>query len=161
MSFQSTLSPAGPRMIGGLTRRSLISAVTAMSNTSSPNRRPLGQPPGMVPPPNPVWILLVSAQLADRDGQRHEMDVEAALRVLARRTQLEQIENGLNVRVKTVVTLAGESEVTVAQIRDRFPSVTIQVRFSSHAVLGPVFAIVALVVIRRGDALIVGRDDAS
>ena len=49
MSLLSTLSPAGPRMIGGLTRRSLISAVTAMSTTSSPKRRPFGQPPGTVP----------------------------------------------------------------------------------------------------------------
>ena len=36
-------------MIGGLVRRSLISAVTAISTTSSPNLRPLGQPPGTTP----------------------------------------------------------------------------------------------------------------
>ena len=44
----------------GLTRRSLISAVTAISTTSSPKRRPFGQPPGTVPPPNPAWTWLVS-----------------------------------------------------------------------------------------------------
>src|ERR1035438_2517537 len=35
-------------------------AVTAMSTTSSPNRRPLGQPPGTTPPPKPVCTLLTS-----------------------------------------------------------------------------------------------------
>src|ERR671925_2279738 len=60
MSLPLTLSPAGPRTIGGLTRRSLISAVTAMSTTSSPNRRPFGQPPGITPSPKPGWIRLTS-----------------------------------------------------------------------------------------------------
>ena len=60
MSLLFTLSPAGPRMMGGLTRRSLMSAVNAISTTSSPNRRPLGQPPGTVPSPKPAWTELVS-----------------------------------------------------------------------------------------------------
>src|SRR5919109_3819658 len=62
MSLALTLSPAGPRTIGGLTRRSLMSAVTAMSRTSSPNRRPFGQPPGTTPPPKPActWLTRVS-----------------------------------------------------------------------------------------------------
>ena len=46
-------------MTGGLTRRSLLKAVTAMSMTSSPNRRPFGQPPGTVPPPKPACTVLV------------------------------------------------------------------------------------------------------
>src|SRR5262249_44375251 len=58
MSLWSTPSPAGPRMIGGLTRRSLIRAVTATSTTSSPKRLPFGQPPGTTPPPKPGWIWL-------------------------------------------------------------------------------------------------------
>ena len=45
-------------------RRSLMRAVTAMSTTSSPKRRPLGQPPGIDPPlPNGSWILLLSTSL--------------------------------------------------------------------------------------------------
>src|SRR5882672_10113285 len=59
ISFQSTLSPAGPRIVGGLVRKSLMSAVTAISTTSSPKRRPLGQPPGTVPPPKPDCTVLV------------------------------------------------------------------------------------------------------
>ena len=63
-SFVFTLSPAGPLMISGLLRRSLISAVTAMSITSSPKRRPFGQPPGIVPagkPGRPACTVLVKA----------------------------------------------------------------------------------------------------
>ena len=48
MSFWSTLSPATWMNSGGL-RRSLSKAVMAMSTTSSPKRRPFGQPPGMNP----------------------------------------------------------------------------------------------------------------
>ena len=42
-------------------RRSLIRAVTAISSTSSPKRRPLGQPPGINPLlPKGSWIALWS-----------------------------------------------------------------------------------------------------
>ena len=41
-------------------RRSLMSAVTAISTTSSPKRRPFGQPPGITPLPKPGWIWLTS-----------------------------------------------------------------------------------------------------
>ena len=74
MSFLSTLSPAGPRMIGGLTRRSLISAVTAMSTTSSPKRRPFGQPPGTVAAAE-SRLHLARQHVAAEDAQAREAGV--------------------------------------------------------------------------------------
>src|ERR1039457_2177844 len=58
-SFPATLSIlAADRIVSGFVRRSLTTAVTAIDNTSSPQRRPFGQPPATAPPPKPVWMLL-------------------------------------------------------------------------------------------------------
>src|SRR5436190_24318004 len=88
------------------------------------------------------------------------MNVESALGVLAGRAKLQQIEHGLDVRVKAIVALAGESDVTAAQIRDGLRRVTVQRSLRGHAVAGRIFTVVALVVKRRGDALIIWRNDA-
>src|SRR5262249_367585 len=49
--------------------------------------------------------LLVPTQFTYRNNQRHEMNVESALRVLAWRTKLQQIEYGIDVSIETIVTL--------------------------------------------------------
>src|SRR6185436_20874302 len=56
--------------------------------------------------------------------------------------------------------LAGESDVTAAEVRDGLRRVTIQCRLCGHAVLRRIFAVVALIVEWRGDALVIGRNGA-
>src|SRR4029453_13454959 len=63
--------------------------------------------------------LLVTAQFAQRNHKAHHMNIEPALGVDARRTKLQQIENGIDVSIETIVTLACEREVTAAQVLDR------------------------------------------
>src|ERR1051326_1182418 len=87
------------------------------------------------------------------------MNVESALGVLAGRTKLQQVEHRLDVRVKAIVALAGESDVTAAQVRDGLRRVTVQSSLRGHAVAGRILAVVALVVKRSGDALIIWRND--
>src|SRR4030095_4190861 len=70
MSLPSTLSPA-VRITGGLTRRSLMSALTAISTTSSPHRRPFGPPPRSAPAPTP-WCELADQRIAAEDAQSRE-----------------------------------------------------------------------------------------
>ena len=55
--------------------------------------------------------LLIAADLAERDRQRHQVNVEAALGVLARGAKRQQIEDRLDVGVEAVVTLTGERGV--------------------------------------------------
>src|SRR5262249_45322250 len=52
--------------------------------------------------------LLVTAQFAYRNHQRHEMNVESALGILTRRTKLQEIEDGVDVTIETIVTLSCE-----------------------------------------------------
>jgi hypothetical protein len=52
--------------------------------------------------------LLVTTQFAHRNHQRHKVNIESALRVLARRTKLQEIEYGIDVAIETIVTLACE-----------------------------------------------------
>src|SRR5438876_7221791 len=104
--------------------------------------------------------LLVTAQFGDRNHQRHEVDVEPALRVLARRTKLQEIEYGQDVGIETIVTLACECEVTAAQVLDCLRGVTIQLSFRGDAVLRGIAAVVALIIKRSGNTLVVWRNGA-
>src|SRR5579859_669216 len=85
------------------------------------------------------------------------MNVKPGLGILARRTELQQIKDGLNVPVETIVALAGESHVTAVEAGDRFLSVAIQVARRSHTRFGWVLAVVPLIVERGRDALVVRR----
>ncbi len=73
---------------------------------------------------------------------------------------MEEVKDGLNVRVKAIIALAGESGVTVAQVRDGFTGVAIQLRFCRDSIFCGVFAVIVHVVIWSGDALVVGRNDS-
>src|ERR1051326_1655255 len=88
------------------------------------------------------------------------MKIEPALSIDARRAQLEQIEYSLNIRIKPIISLAGEGDVALAQVGDGFAGVTVQLRFGSNAIFGRILAIVTLVVVGRRDALVIRRDDA-
>ena len=96
----------------------------------------------------------------DWNGQFNQVNVESPLRVLAWRTQLKQVKDGLDVGIETIVTLSSECNVAIVQRRDRLQGVFIQFSLRGNPVFGRILAIVALVVKRRGDALVVGRNDA-
>ena len=57
------------------------------------------------------------------------MDVEPALGVdgLARRPQLQQVEDRLDVGIEAVVPLAGEGDVAVLELGDRLRRVPVEV----------------------------------
>ena len=78
----------------------------------------------------------------------------------ARTAQLQQVEDRLDVGVEPVIALAGKRAIAVAQLGDRLRGVDVQVGVVGHAVLGRPFAVVVLVVLRRGVALVVRRHDA-
>src|SRR6266511_631040 len=52
--------------------------------------------------------LLVATQFDHRNHERHEMNVESALGLFARRTKQQEIEYGQDVGIETIVTLACE-----------------------------------------------------
>src|SRR4029453_1992217 len=56
--------------------------------------------------------LLVTAQFGQRKHKRHHVNVEPRLGVDTRRTNLQEIENGVYVSIETIVTLTCEREVT-------------------------------------------------
>ena len=67
----------------------------------------------------------------------------------------------MDVRVEAVVALSGKGGVTLAQRRDRLPGVLVQFCFGCDTILRWILAVVALIVERRGIALIVWRNDTS
>src|SRR4029450_2315840 len=89
--------------------------------------------------------LLITAQLTDWNRQGHQMDIEAALRILAWRPEFEQIKNRLDVGKKAIVALACKSDVAVAQVGDRLRGVTIQLCFRGDTIARRVFTIVSLI----------------
>src|SRR5438132_1221233 len=101
--------------------------------------------------------LLVTAQFAHRNHERHEVNVEPALGILARRTKLQEIEYGQDVGIETIVTLPCEREVTAAQVLDCLGGVPIQLSFRRDAVLRGIVAVVALIIKRSCNSLAVGR----
>src|SRR5262249_40289010 len=105
--------------------------------------------------------LLIAAELVDRNVERQRVDVESALRVhgRVRGTQLQQVEDRLDVGVEPIVSLAGERAVSVVEPGDRLRRVEIQLAFSGHAVLCRLLPIVVAVVLRRSVALVVWRYD--
>ena len=105
--------------------------------------------------------LLVTAQFAHRNHERHEVNVEPALGILARRTKLQEIEYGKDIPIETIVTLPCKREVTVAQVLDRLCCVTIQLSLRGDAVLRGIVPVVALIIKRSGNALIVRRNGTS
>ena len=104
--------------------------------------------------------MLVATEFAQRNSQRHQMHIESALSVLPRIAKFEQIKNGLNIGVKSIVALAGKCRVTIGESENRLPRVFIQLSRSGHAFAGRVFTVVAFVIKRRGVALIVRWNDA-
>src|SRR5213078_1512160 len=57
--------------------------------------------------------LMIAAQFLDGNRQCHQVNVESALRVLAWRTQLKQVKDGLDVGIETIVTLSSECKVAL------------------------------------------------
>ena len=105
--------------------------------------------------------LLIAADLAERDRQRHQVNVEPALGVLARRAKLQQIEDRLDVGVEAVVTLTGKRGVAAIEGGDRLSRIPIEIARDGDAIPGRVLAVVILVVERRGIPLVVRWDDAA
>ena len=103
---------------------------------------------------------MVAADLADRDFQRHEVDVESALIIFAGIVERQQVEDRPNVRIEPIVALPGERDVAAAQRRDHLARVPIQVSKRQRAVSSRLLPIVIPVVEPRGRALVVRRDDA-
>src|SRR5262249_8254597 len=101
--------------------------------------------------------LHVAAKVLDGNFQRHEMNVESTLGVLAWTAQLEEIEDRLDIGIEAVITLASKGNVTIVQMSDGLGRIAIELRFSGDAEPGRILTIVSLVVIRRGVTLIVGR----
>src|SRR5688572_5031482 len=99
--------------------------------------------------------LLVAAEFRDGHLERHQMQVESALRILARVAQLEQIEYRLDVGVEAVVALPGKRDITVRQFSYRFTRISIEFSLGRDAIARRVLAIVCLVVERRCVALVV------
>src|SRR5207247_7930379 len=91
-----------------------------------------------------------------RNHQRHHVNGEYALRVLAPRANLEEIEDRIHVGIEPIVTLTCERKVTPAQVLDRLCCITIQFRFRGHTVLRGIVAVVALIIKWSCYALIVG-----
>src|SRR5262249_21053648 len=104
--------------------------------------------------------LHVAAEVPDWNFQRHEMNVESPLRILARLAQPEEIEDRLDVGIEAIITLAGKGNVTIVQVSDGLARVAIQLRFGRDAESGRILTIVSLVVIGRGVTLVVGRHHA-
>src|SRR5436309_8318472 len=75
--------------------------------------------------------------------------------------KLQEIEYGIDVAVETIITLACERKVTATQVLDRLCCVTIQPAFRGYTVLRRIVAVIALVIKRSGNALIIGRNDAA
>ena len=80
--------------------------------------------------------------------------------VLSWRAQPQQVKNGLDIRKEPIVTLTGKGNVAVIQRGNGLAGVPIEFGSRGHAALGRVFTVVALVIERRGIALIVRRYDA-
>src|SRR5207247_6319216 len=85
--------------------------------------------------------LLITTQFTYRDGQFHQVNVKASLGIFARRPELQQIEHGLDVRIKTVVALTGKGDIPVGQGRDGLPRVFIELRFGGNTVPRRVLAV--------------------
>src|SRR5262245_19402810 len=63
--------------------------------------------------------LLIAAEFSQRNSQRHQMHIESALSVFARRgAQLEQVEYRLDIAVEAVIALPGEGRVPVGERED-------------------------------------------
>jgi hypothetical protein len=62
--------------------------------------------------------LPIAADVVDRNREFHQVQVEAALRILARIAQPQEIEHRLDVGVEPVVTLARERDVPVVERSD-------------------------------------------
>ena len=65
--------------------------------------------------------LLIAPELVDRDRERHQVQIEPALRVLAGVAQRQQVEDRLDVGVEAVIPLAGESYMAAVQRCDGLP----------------------------------------
>ena len=74
--------------------------------------------------------------------------------------KLQEVEHRLNVPIESIVALAGEGEVARIRACDRLAWCSDRARQRGDAVLRRVLTVVALVVERRGVALIIRRDDA-
>src|SRR5262245_57179140 len=105
--------------------------------------------------------LLISTQFAERDAQRHHVYVKSTLRVFARVTQLEQVEDRLNVAVEAVIALSGERSVAPGEVKDRLPRILVQFIRRRDAFTRRVLADVALVVKRGGVALVIRWNDSA
>src|SRR5262245_3741301 len=89
------------------------------------------------------------------------MYVEPRLRIDSiLRSQLEKIEDRLNIGIEAVITLTGECRVTVPEIKDRLLRILIQFPGGCDAFSCRVLAIVTLVVERCCVALVVGWNNA-
>src|SRR6185503_14504088 len=90
--------------------------------------------------------LTVASEIGKRNPERHEVEVEASLGILAGTAQLQQVEDRLDVGIKTVVALPRERDVARAEIDDPLLRVTIELGKGADAVLRGIVAVVALVV---------------
>ena len=104
--------------------------------------------------------LLIGAQFAHGNFQGHHVNVESSLRVLAGRAQLKQIKDCLNVAVETVIALARKGSVTARKTNDGLRGVMIEFGGRRHAIARGICPVVALIIFRGGNSLIVGWHDA-
>ncbi len=107
--------------------------------------------------------LLIAAERVDRDVERDRVNVEAALGVhgLRRGPQLEQVEDGLNIGIEAVVTLAGEREIAALELGNGLRRVAVEIALVADAVPGRLLTVVIAVVSRRGVSLVVRGDDSA
>src|SRR5262245_20372592 len=89
------------------------------------------------------------------------MNIESALGILARRAQLEEVKDGLNISIETSVTLPGDADVPATQVSNGLAGVAIQLRLGGDTVASRVFTVVPLVVERGCVPLVVRRDDTA
>src|SRR5262245_34581433 len=104
--------------------------------------------------------LHISTQFTDRNLQRHEMDVVAALRILPGVAELKQIKDGLDVGKKAIVTLSSEGLIAAGKICDCLTGITVELSLQGDTILCRILAVVALVIVRRCDSLIVRWHDS-
>ncbi|CAA9216757.1 MAG: hypothetical protein AVDCRST_MAG42-263, partial [uncultured Chthoniobacterales bacterium] len=107
--------------------------------------------------------LLIATKIADRDLERHFVEIEATLAVESclAAAELQQVEDGLNVGVETVFTLAGERTMAATQRGDRLARIAIEVFLARDAGLGRVLPVVVIVVTGCRVALVIRRHHAS
>ena len=71
--------------------------------------------------------------------------------------ELQQVKHALDISVKSVIALSGKYPVSIFQIKNRLLGVNIQRRFTAYTGACRIFTVVADVIQRCGNTLVIGR----